>query len=111
MPALVICGLELVSRTRCSAIAVHRRSGIVPDSAFVTIPGLPRTTSLRHSASKTRVNALLVLRCARETMRESIAGITDRHALAKSPRSHYVRPKSSLDNPLPPAVGREAISL
>jgi hypothetical protein len=32
----------------------------------VTIPGLQRTTPLRHSASKTRVNALL-LRCARET--------------------------------------------
>jgi len=36
--------------------AVHRCSGIVPYSEFVTIPGLQRTTSLRF-----------VLRCARET--------------------------------------------
>jgi len=49
------------SAKRCTA------SGIALDSAFVTIPGLQRITSLRHSASKTRVNALLVLRRARET--------------------------------------------
>jgi hypothetical protein len=47
--------------------AVHRCSGIVPSSVFVTIPGLQRTTPLRHSASKMRVNALL-LRCAREML-------------------------------------------
>jgi hypothetical protein len=34
-----------------------------------------------------------------------------RPALAKALRSHYVRPKSSLDNPSPPALGTEAISL
>jgi hypothetical protein len=34
-----------------------------------------------------------------------------RPALAKAPRSHYVRPKSSLDNPPLQAVGMEAISL
>jgi len=45
---------------------VRRCSGIVVNSVFGTIPGLQRTISLRHSASKTRVNALL-LRCARET--------------------------------------------
>jgi hypothetical protein len=49
--------------------AVHRWSGTALDSASVAIPGQQRTTSLRHSASKTRVNALSVLRCARETSR------------------------------------------
>jgi hypothetical protein len=39
--------------------AVHRSSGIVPDSALATIPGLQRTTTLRF-----------VLRCARETRAE-----------------------------------------
>jgi hypothetical protein len=37
-------------------MAVHRWSGIVRDSTFVTIPVLQRTISLRA-----------VLRCARET--------------------------------------------
>jgi len=35
--------------------------------ARLTIPGLRRTTLLRRSASNTRVNALSVLRRARET--------------------------------------------
>jgi excinuclease ABC subunit A len=39
-----------------------------------------------------------------------IPGITARPALAKALRSHYVRPKSSLDNPPPPAVGTKAIA-
>jgi hypothetical protein len=41
-----------ISRTRCSANAVHRRSGTVSNAAIVTIPGLQRITG--------------VLRCARE---------------------------------------------
>jgi hypothetical protein len=53
---------------------VHRWSGIVTASArsypqLAKIPGLQRTTPLRHSASKTRVNALMVLRRARESRR------------------------------------------
>ena len=37
--------IPTVSRTRCSAITVHRRSGIVTNSAFPTIPGLQRITT------------------------------------------------------------------
>jgi len=44
--------------------AVHRRSGIVPGLAFVTVPVLQRTTPLRS-----------VLRRARETLHTSVAGL------------------------------------
>ena len=61
-----------VSRMRCStqwctAGPGSSRVRRLPCSELVKVPGQQRITSLRHSASKTRVNALMVLRCARET--------------------------------------------
>src|SRR5262249_11818239 len=70
--------------------AVQRASGApqIRDrthSAFRTIPCLQRSVTLRHSASKTRVNALEVLHCARETSsprrRHRLVASVGRHAL------------------------------
>jgi hypothetical protein len=56
---------SLVSRTRCSArLAVHRRAGTVPGTGVRYDPG---SAAHRHNASKTRVNALMALRCVRGT--------------------------------------------
>jgi hypothetical protein len=62
----------LVSRTRCSAQPLRSGAPLTRDPGCLQrkttrVPGLQRTTALRHSASKTRVNALMVLRCARDT--------------------------------------------
>jgi hypothetical protein len=62
-------------------MAVHRRAGVfarsaAPSAELPAIPGLQRTTVLRHSAWKTRVNALLMLRGARETRREAAPALT-----------------------------------
>src|SRR5262249_44725453 len=56
------------SRTRCSATAVHRRSGIAHTTEFRTIPGQQRTIPLRS-----------MLRRARET-RKRTTMIIDSHA-------------------------------
>ena len=88
MPALVICTLSFVI-LRCPP-----KAGLEGCTA--------RAVALRGSLRSH-------LRVTENT--PSIAGITARPALAKAQRSHYVQAKSSLDDPPPPAVGTEAISL
>jgi len=44
--------------------AVHRRSGIVPDSALATIPGLQRTTALRAVLRRARETHIQLTACA-----------------------------------------------
>jgi len=60
-----------MSRTRCSVSAANG-APLIRDPGCLRrkvtgVPGLRRTTTLRYRASKTRVNALMVLGCARDT--------------------------------------------
>jgi hypothetical protein len=61
-------GSEGVSRTRCAFFMPLRRAGTVPNTGVRYGPG---SAAHHHSASKTRVNALMVkngaLRCVRGT--------------------------------------------
>ncbi|HWX84646.1 MAG TPA: hypothetical protein VNZ48_13685 [Xanthobacteraceae bacterium] len=67
MPALVIgrTGIRFPD-------AVQRDSGApqIRDRSGLGVRNDPGSAAHHHSARKTRVNALMVLRCARETMRQ-----------------------------------------
>ena len=58
-------GSHLVSRTRCSAQCCFAEPGPYRTPVPVTVPGSAAHRFAKcHSASKTRVNALMALRCA-----------------------------------------------
>ena len=58
--------VSFVSRTRCSALSLRRRAGTHFHCSMD--PGSAAHRAANHSASKTRVNALMALRSIRGTL-------------------------------------------